>query len=162
MVNVNDAAEQGDTALHLACQKGHTAVIQVLMEAGACPTVLDAQNMCAVDYLPLPDQYTPELKRLAYAMISTDPAERPDLGTVCEVAKTMKLRSQGDQPRNIPRPDPPPLKPTNPNPVGAGEEGGEEKGGEGAPGVGKGGGLGHAGPGKPLEGGMQGGGGEGC
>lgn len=45
-----------------------------------------------------------QLKRLAYAMISTEPGDRPDLETVCEVARTMKERTRNDKPKNISRP----------------------------------------------------------
>ena len=65
------------------------------------------QKISKGDYQPLPEQYSDELKRLAYAMISTDPGDRPDLKTACKVARTMKQRTQGDKPKNIPRPPPP-------------------------------------------------------
>ena len=61
------------------------------------------QKISKGDYAPLPPQYSDELKRLAYAMISTDPIDRPDLKTACEVARTMKARTAGNRPQNIPR-----------------------------------------------------------
>ncbi|GMH82440.1 hypothetical protein TrST_g12477 [Triparma strigata] len=62
------------------------------------------QKISKGDYKKLPEQYSPELTRLAYAMISTEPGDRPDLETVCEVARTMKERTRNDKPKNIPRP----------------------------------------------------------
>ncbi|GMH82375.1 hypothetical protein TL16_g09234 [Triparma laevis f. inornata] len=62
------------------------------------------QKISKGDYKELPGQYSDELKRLAYAMISTEPGDRPDLETVCEVARTMKERTRNDKPKNIPRP----------------------------------------------------------
>ena len=40
MVNVNDAAEQGDTALHLACLYGEVEVVSFLLDSGADTTVM--------------------------------------------------------------------------------------------------------------------------
>ncbi|MCO5547004.1 hypothetical protein L7F22_000444 [Adiantum nelumboides] len=40
-VSVNDAGEDGDTALHLACLYGHTPCVQILLEAGASIDVKD-------------------------------------------------------------------------------------------------------------------------
>ena len=41
-------------------------------------------------------------------MISTDPQDRPELETVCEVARRMRERFKGAKPQNIKREVPPP------------------------------------------------------
>ena len=48
------------------------------------------QKISQGDYQPLPEQYSVELKELAYAMISTNPEDRPDIGDVCKVASKMR------------------------------------------------------------------------
>jgi len=65
------------------------------------------QKISKGDYLPLPDQYSDELKRLAYAMISTEPSERPDLAAACEVANTMRIRTASQPPQNVKMLNPP-------------------------------------------------------
>ncbi|KAI5063016.1 hypothetical protein GOP47_0021563 [Adiantum capillus-veneris] len=58
-VSVNDAAEDGDTALHLACLYGHTHCVQILLEAGASIDVKDEDgaiplhDACAGGYVEI-------------------------------------------------------------------------------------------------------------
>jgi hypothetical protein len=71
-------------------------------------------------------------------MIRTDPNDRPDLKTTCEVAATMKARTMNNRPQNVPRPVPPAVKKANEQEEAKGgeegpaleKEGEEAKGGE--------------------------------
>ena len=48
------------------------------------------QKISKGDYLPLPEQYSDELKDLAYKMISTSSEDRPEIGPSCELAQEMR------------------------------------------------------------------------
>lgn len=48
------------------------------------------QKISQGQYEQLPETYSEELRTLAYAMISTRPEDRPDIGTVCEEALRMR------------------------------------------------------------------------
>ncbi|KAK7241209.1 protein serine/threonine kinase [Aureococcus anophagefferens] len=48
------------------------------------------QKISKADYEPLPDTYSAPLRDLATAMLSVDPAERPDVAYVCDVATRMR------------------------------------------------------------------------
>lgn len=50
------------------------------------------QKISQGDYLPLPENYSEELRNLAYSMISTKSEDRPEIATVCAIAA--KLRAQ--------------------------------------------------------------------
>jgi NIMA (never in mitosis gene a)-related kinase len=49
------------------------------------------QKISKGDYLPLPEQYSDELKDLAYKMISTNPEDRPEIDFSCDVARDMRV-----------------------------------------------------------------------
>ena len=91
------------------------------------------QKISKGDYQPLPEQYSDELKRLAYAMISTEPSQRPDLAATCEVAQTMRIRTQNQPPQNVKMKNPPASKAKKiaAAAVNKKDGGGEEKGAEG-------------------------------
>ncbi len=48
------------------------------------------QKISKGDYQPLPEQYSDELKDLAYKMISTAPEDRPEIERACVVAREMR------------------------------------------------------------------------
>lgn len=48
------------------------------------------QKISQGDYQPLPDNYSEQLRSLAYSMISTKSEERPELTTVCQIASQMR------------------------------------------------------------------------
>ena len=50
------------------------------------------QKISQGEYSPLPDKYSEELRNLAYAMISTNPTERPDIADICEISRNMRLK----------------------------------------------------------------------
>lgn len=50
------------------------------------------QKISQGEYSPLPDRYSDELKNLAYAMISTDPKDRPDIADICDIARSMRVK----------------------------------------------------------------------
>ena len=48
------------------------------------------QKISSGDYQPLPENYSEELRNLAYAMISTKPEDRPDIDYICETARSLR------------------------------------------------------------------------
>ena len=48
------------------------------------------QKISNGDFQPLPDTYSEELRSLAYSMISTRAADRPEISYVCEVSQRMR------------------------------------------------------------------------
>jgi serine/threonine protein kinase len=50
------------------------------------------QKISQGEYSPLPDRYSEELRNLAYAMISTNPTDRPDIADICEISRNMRLK----------------------------------------------------------------------
>jgi serine/threonine protein kinase len=50
------------------------------------------QKISQGEYSPLPDRYSEELRNLAYAMISTNPTERPEIADICEISRNMRLK----------------------------------------------------------------------
>ena len=50
------------------------------------------QKISQGEYSPLPDKYSEELRNLAYAMISTNPVDRPEIGEICEISRAMRQK----------------------------------------------------------------------
>jgi serine/threonine protein kinase len=50
------------------------------------------QKISQGEYSPLPDRYSDELRRLTYAMISTNPEDRPDIADICREARAMRVK----------------------------------------------------------------------
>ncbi|CAM9619988.1 unnamed protein product [Chrysoparadoxa australica] len=74
------------------------------------------QKISKGDYAPLPEHYSMDLIELAYSMINTDPADRPDIRQVCETASLMRERTANAPPQKVdaavvPAPTPPPPEP---------------------------------------------------
>lgn len=51
------------------------------------------QKISNGEYLPLPDNYSEELRQLAYSMINIRPEDRPEVNQVVEVAKRMRQQT---------------------------------------------------------------------
>lgn len=55
------------------------------------------QKISSGDYQPLPDTYSDELRNLTYAMMSTKPEDRPEIGSVCQIANRMRAQTANDK-----------------------------------------------------------------
>lgn len=50
------------------------------------------QKISQGEYSPLPDRYSDELRQLTYAMISTNPEDRPEIADICREARAMRVK----------------------------------------------------------------------
>lgn len=51
------------------------------------------QKISNGEYQPLPDVYSPELRSMAYSMISINPEDRPEINQVCTMASQMRQQT---------------------------------------------------------------------
>jgi serine/threonine protein kinase len=51
------------------------------------------QKISSGDYQPLPNNYSEQLRTLAYSMISTNSEERPELSNICTIAAAMRAQT---------------------------------------------------------------------
>lgn len=74
----------------LGCLLYELAMLKSPFKSEGLNLYLLFQKISQGDYQPLPENYSEELRKLAYSMISTKPEDRPEITTVCIQARKMR------------------------------------------------------------------------